>query len=862
MKTWTNLAKSLASVALGLSVAGSFTLAGAAPAGLAPLKALQAAKMAREPMHEKREAWERHEELRKLLRKMKKRGITQFSTAGLRRKPDLSGDDGLALVRASIGTTRVPERASTSAVPVPNKRANNPNGDTGGPTGSVGQSETSIVAWGNKVIAAWNDGEGFTTPGAGQGYATSIDGGINWVDRGNFPVGPNPNFDWTSDPVLAVNEKTGAFYYTGLFDADLGATSGVGIIKGRMNNDGSMSWNTPVSIRTVATNTDFIDKQWVVADSASGKLYLSYSRFPAAGSVINFNASSDSNATTWGSPVAITGAADNGLVQGSRPIVAADGTVYVQYYKIGPVDVDFLNVKKSTTAGASFGSASTAASYYTNYGSGAPGFNRDSGIQFAGFAVDRSTGPRRGRIYLSFNESLNWYDDEPLIGAGGTLNESESNNTAATADPFTMGQVLSGSLSASDIDYYSCTLTAGQSVLFESTTAPGTGTSNATMRLFATDGVTRLALTTANSQGNGIFLFTAPSTGTYFFRVASNTATGAYTIKTGAASRTVERGRDQRDVFVTFSDNGTTWSTPVRVSQSPIGFDDWLPEVAVDANGRVYCTWFDFRDAAAGTSGGQSNTYLAFSDDGGTNWSQMGATSDATSDWTTVSSNIAPNQGDYIALFANATHVYSCWGDGRDGNPNVYVAPWTIAQTTVPTALALVSATASSDRIDLEWFVDAPAGFEAIVERAEAGAFTGLGTIMADGEGHLRYRDLAVVPGHTYQYRLAIRENDVIRYYGATSLTVPLQLSFALESAFPNPASADFTVSFALASSEPAMLSLIDITGRTVLSRTLTLGAGRHILPLSGTRGLAAGVYLVRLSQGDSSLTQRISLVR
>ncbi len=859
----------LATLALAAMAVGSFASVAQPATGLAPLKALQAKLMAREPMHERREARERHEELRKLVRLMKKKGITQFSTAGLRKKPEGIDEDGARRADEPPTHPRVAQRTTATAPPVSNKRANDPAGDTGT---NVGQSETSIVAWGNKVLAAWNDGQGFVTPGAGQGYATSIDGGITWVDRGNFPVGSLPDWVWTSDPVLAVNEQSGAFYFTALFDANgagaLATTSGVGIIKGRMNSNGTMAWNTPVSIRTVSMSSDLIDKQWVVADSSSGKVYVTYTRFPAAGSVINFNASVDSNVTSWGSAVTISNpnspaaGGEASLVQGSRPIVAGDGALYVQYWKIGLVDVDFIRIRKSTTQGASFAATVDAVSYYTNYGSGAPGFNRASGIQFAGFAVDRSTGPRRGRLYLSFSESLNWYDDEPLIGAAGTLSETESNGTAGTANPFTVGQVLSGNAGTGDADYYSTPLVAGQSVIFESGIAPGTGTNNLTLRLFATDGTTRLALTTANADAGGIFMFTAPAAGTYFFRVAANGATGAYTIKTGLAARTTERGRDQRDVFVTYSDNGTTWATPVRVSQSPVGFDDWLPEVAVAGNGRVYCTWFDFRDAAAATNGGQSNIYMAFSDDGGSNWSQMGATSDATSDWTNVSSNIAPNQGDYQALFANNTNVFACWGDGRDGNPNVYVAPWTIAQTTVPTALALVSATASADRVELEWFVDAPSGFEASVERAEDGVFVPLGMVQADGEGHLRYLDLAVVAGRTYRYRLAIQENGVTRYYGAASLTVPVQLSFALDPAFPNPASADFTVSFALASSEPITLSVVDVTGRIVLARSLTLSAGRHVVPLSGTRALAAGVYLLRLAQGEHSLTQRISLVR
>ena len=90
MKTWATLPKSLLTAVVAVSVAGSCTLAGAAPAGLVPLKQLEARMLAREPMHEKHEARERHEELRKLVRKMMKKGLTQMNAPGLRRKPEVS----------------------------------------------------------------------------------------------------------------------------------------------------------------------------------------------------------------------------------------------------------------------------------------------------------------------------------------------------------------------------------------------------------------------------------------------------------------------------------------------------------------------------------------------------------------------------------------------------------------------------------------------------------------------------------------------------------------------------------------------------------------------------------------------------
>ena len=65
-------------------------------------------------------------------------------------------------------------------------RINSP-ADSG--TGST-QSETSIVAVGNTVCAAWNDSSAFSAGSGFSGFGNSTNGGATWTDRGFFPVGP------------------------------------------------------------------------------------------------------------------------------------------------------------------------------------------------------------------------------------------------------------------------------------------------------------------------------------------------------------------------------------------------------------------------------------------------------------------------------------------------------------------------------------------------------------------------------------------------------------------------------------------------------------------------------------------------
>jgi hypothetical protein len=56
------------------------------------------------------------------------------------------------------------------------------------------------------------------------------------------------------------------------------------------------------------------------------------------------------------------------------------------YYAIGPGDSDFMKYRVSTTAGTTFGPIATATSFHPNFGTGAPGFNREMGIRFPSIA--------------------------------------------------------------------------------------------------------------------------------------------------------------------------------------------------------------------------------------------------------------------------------------------------------------------------------------------------------------------------------------------------------------------------------------------------------------------------------------------
>jgi hypothetical protein len=84
-----------------------------------------------------------------------------------------------------------------------------------------------------------------------------------------------------------------------------------------------------------------------------------------------------------------------------------------------------------------------------------------------------------------------------------------------------------------------------------------------------------------------------------------------------------------------------------------------------------------------------------------------------------------------------------------------------------------------------------------------------------------------------------------------------------LDGAFPNPTrGGDLRVQFSLPVGQPASLELIDVAGRRLVSEWVgSRGTGVHRVDLGAGRRFAAGVYLIRLTQGDQSVTRRVVLV-
>jgi hypothetical protein len=562
----------------------------------------------------------------------------------------------------------------------PNHLINQPSGDPAGAT----QSENSIAADGRYVVAGWNDSFDPRTPGGFSGYGYSTDGGRTWVDGGTLPAAGTIDALF-GDPNLAA-DGDGNFYYASLYAPDANQFRrtfrglGVTVSRGRFK-DGVLKFGPPVLAGAHDAGSD-LDKEWIAVDRKDETLYVTYTRFfEEGGQQIELVRSRD-HGKTWSAPTVVSNRAMEAC-QGSRPIVGDDHDVFVVY---AAVDLDdfqaHMRIRRSTNDGKKFGpgmdvgEAPGDPGIFPNTVSGPPGFNRPNGVEFPSIAYGRGHGHHHGTLYVTWPEAVDFFDDP--LGTGTVFAESEANNSPATATAFTPGDVITGSLSSTnDQDWFQFTGQAGQTVIFF-LTPPLSGGADGFLRLFCRGGgvADRLAVSYLGG-GQGIICFTLPSTGTYFVRALalnSGSKTGPYFIFTGLhAPSSRDVARDSRDVMISRSRDGVHWSRRTRVNDDQPRYDNAFPEVAVDDEGDVHVVWYDHREDADFGIG--TDLYHARSRDGGKHFDANHRVNDGPAvNWNLVTSQLAPNMGDYISLGADHDVVYANWGDGRLGSPDSWLA--------------------------------------------------------------------------------------------------------------------------------------------------------------------------------------------
>jgi len=257
-------------------------------------------------------------------------------------------------------------------------------------TAAAAQNETAIAVDPNnpkRVLASANDyvtrtwtctlPGGIPCSARGDGYSGtyfSNDGGATWccasaldgTSQGTLIPGvthlSGGPYDAGGDPAVTFDSR-GNGYYAGLGFDRTAPPNTVAVNRGTFAG-GKLTWGAPTFIDPTTSPAIFNDKEWIAADANAGspfrdRVYVTFTRFifnPADGRYVQspiMEAHSSDGGRTFSAPQLIGAPAL--YDQGSRPVVAPDGTVYVFFE--GSTRLATLNstyVVKSTDGGESF----------------------------------------------------------------------------------------------------------------------------------------------------------------------------------------------------------------------------------------------------------------------------------------------------------------------------------------------------------------------------------------------------------------------------------------------------------------------------------------------------------------------------
>jgi alpha-tubulin suppressor-like RCC1 family protein len=124
-------------------------------------------------------------------------------------------------------------------------------------------------------------------------------------------------------------------------------------------------------------------------------------------------------------------------------------------------------------------------------------------------------------------------------------------------------------------------------------------------------------------------------------------------------------GTDESDImYVRSTDNGVTWSTPLRLNTDSLGQAQWMPSLRVTSSGVVVASWYDRRNS---TNGENYQRFARVSLNNGETWGP-----DEPLSTVLIPEPIQPDPniqacyaGDYNYTTANTTTGFDTWTDGR-----------------------------------------------------------------------------------------------------------------------------------------------------------------------------------------------------
>jgi hypothetical protein len=228
------------------------------------------------------------------------------------------------------------------------------------------QSETSAAAFGQNIVATYNNSAGIHLSlfNGGpslivdqvqlSGFSVSNDGGQTWKS-GFIPNSPGTGGGTVGDPSVGV-DRHGNFYFANLaFDALHGT------IQVNKSTDGGNTWGPGAIVQ----EDDNSDKDWLAVgpdphDKNQDNVYVTWTSFQRAACELRFGRSTDGGSTWTAKTIYVpTGNANPAFPQNcltfSNPVVdPITGTLYVPFLRFSNSNQDFLQMLISDDAGDTF----------------------------------------------------------------------------------------------------------------------------------------------------------------------------------------------------------------------------------------------------------------------------------------------------------------------------------------------------------------------------------------------------------------------------------------------------------------------------------------------------------------------------
>jgi hypothetical protein len=231
-------------------------------------------------------------------------------------------------------------------------------------------------------------GSANTTVGGtfGQGAYITTDGGTTWFGT---DVIPTFNFQ-TSDPAPTI-DKDGHLIITTL------NINGTAIMESTFSTNNGTTWSAPVIISPPNVDKNFSASDDVPASTFYGRSYTVWSNFALNGTPITISYTTNGG-TSWSAPSQINTPPGGHGSQGADIAIGTNGQVYVCWAQNLPLE-DYLGFAVSTNGGVAWTNTPNA---FDMNGIRANTFNgwNFRVNSFPRIAVDRSTSPRNGWIYV------------------------------------------------------------------------------------------------------------------------------------------------------------------------------------------------------------------------------------------------------------------------------------------------------------------------------------------------------------------------------------------------------------------------------------------------------------------------------